>query len=121
MYTAKVIGKFSAAHRLREYQGNCEQLHGHNYKVEIAVGADVLDQLGLVMDFRDLKQGLNSVLDSLDHSYLNELEYFQEKNPSTENIANYIYSRIAESIPPPLGLIEVVVWEDDTSCVAYSE
>ncbi|MRR36085.1 6-carboxytetrahydropterin synthase QueD [bacterium] len=120
MFKAKVIATFSAAHRLREYQGDCERLHGHNYRVEAVVASPDLDSMGIVMDFRDLKQLLKKTLDELDHQYLNDIAPFSAKNPSAENIARHIFDRLAPHIVKPAGLSEVVVWENDTSCISYS-
>jgi 6-pyruvoyltetrahydropterin/6-carboxytetrahydropterin synthase len=120
MFTAKVMEGFSAAHRLRGYQGDCERLHGHNYRVEVAVESPQLDDAGIIMDFRDLKQILKKVLAGLDHQYLNELEPFTTINPSAENIASYIFHAVSGSIKMPVLLKEVTVWENDSCCVTYS-
>jgi 6-pyruvoyltetrahydropterin/6-carboxytetrahydropterin synthase len=120
MFTAKAIEGFSAAHRLRGYQGDCERLHGHNYRVEVAVESPQLDDAGIVMDFRDLKQILKKVLAGLDHQYLNDLEPFTSINPSAENIAKYIFHAVAGSMKAAILLKEVTVWENDSCCVTYS-
>jgi 6-pyruvoyltetrahydropterin/6-carboxytetrahydropterin synthase len=120
MFTAKVIEGFSAAHRLRGYQGDCERLHGHNYRVEVAVESPQLDAAGIVMDFRDLKQILKKVLAGFDHQYLNDLEPFRAINPSAESIAKYIFHAVAGSMKTPVLLKEVTVWENDSCSVTYS-
>ncbi|MGC9323869.1 MAG: 6-carboxytetrahydropterin synthase QueD [Desulfomonilia bacterium] len=120
MFRAKVVESFSAAHRLTGYQGDCERLHGHNYRVEVTVQSDTLDSVGVVMDFRDLKNLLKLVLDEFDHQYLNDLDVFRDENPSAENIARIIFSRLSEVIPHPVILSEVLVWENENCCVAYS-
>lgn len=120
MFTAKVMEGFSAAHSLRGYQGDCERLHGHNYRVEVAVESSKLDTCGIVVDFRDLKQHLKKVLAGLDHQYLNEIEPFTTLNPSAENIAKYVFHSISGAVEPPVRLKEVTVWENDSSCVTYS-
>lgn len=120
MFRAKVLGSFSAAHSLREYRGDCERLHGHNYRVEVSVESDVQNATGLVMDFRDLEGLLKSVLDGLDHHYLNDLDAFATVNPSAENIARYIFDTLRSEVNPPVVLREVTVWENDTCCVTYS-
>lgn len=121
MFKAKVIDSFSAAHSLRGYQGDCERLHGHNYRVEVAVVSDALDPVGIVMDFRDLKQALKAILKEMDHQYLNELPCFETRNPSAENIAAHIFGHLRALIPAPARLHEVAVWENDTSCALYGE
>jgi 6-pyruvoyltetrahydropterin/6-carboxytetrahydropterin synthase len=120
MFTAKVMEGFSAAHRLRGYQGDCERLHGHNYRVELVVESPQLDSAGIIMDFRDLKQILKKVLADLDHQYLNDLDPFTQINPSAENIAKYIYHSVSGSMKTPVSLREVTVWENDSCCVTYS-
>ncbi len=120
MFKAKVIDTFSAAHSLRGYRGDCERLHGHNYRVEVTVTSRELDSMGVVMDFRELKQLVKGILDGLDHRYLNDIEPFREQNPSAENIARHIFTALSPSIEKPLKLHEVVVWENDTCCVSFS-
>ncbi len=120
MFTARVKDSFSAAHRLREYDGDCERLHGHNYKVEIAVQSSKLDTMGLVMDFRDLKNLLKEVLSELDHQYLNDLPAFAEINPSAEHIALHIFNSLSGKVHAPVELMEIIVWENDNTCVSYS-
>jgi 6-pyruvoyltetrahydropterin/6-carboxytetrahydropterin synthase len=120
MFRARVIQTFSAAHRLREYQGDCERLHGHNYRVEVVVQSPTLDSIGIVMDFRELKVLLKEALDRLDHQYLNDLDPFRELNPSAENIARHLFSSLAPLMKKPVELAEVVVWENDTSCISIT-
>lgn len=118
MYSIKVEGNFSSAHNLRGYKGKCEELHGHNWKVEVAVAAEKLDKTGMVADFTYLKAKLNKVVDGLDHKYLNNIVYFKKVNPTSENIARYIYDRIKDR---GLRVKSVTVWESDNSCATYEE
>ena len=118
MYSIKVEGDFSSAHNLREYKGRCEDLHGHNWKVEVVVEKETLDKLGMVMDFKTLKKRLNALLDKMDHKYLNDIAYFKKVNPTSENIAKYIYDCLKPKIS---GLKSVTVWESDTSSAIYYE
>lgn len=119
MFEVKVQGRFSAAHNLRDYSGDCEKLHGHNYLVELtATGKRGKD--GMVVDFRVLKKTLERVLDELDHEYLNELEYFREHNTTTENIAEYIFTEVSAALPEGVKLRRVCAWETDGSGVTYS-
>ncbi len=120
MFKAKVVDSFSAAHRLREYQGDCERLHGHNYRVEVVVSSPCLDEQGIVMDFRELKRFLKGALHELDHQYLNDLAPFGERNPSAENIARHLFETLSPLIREPVRLAEVVVWENDASCISYA-
>jgi 6-pyruvoyltetrahydropterin/6-carboxytetrahydropterin synthase len=116
MYSLKVEGGFSSAHNLRGYKGKCEDLHGHNWRVEICVSSKKLDSIGMVLDFKYLKMKLNAFLEKLDHKYLNKLSYFKKVNPTSENIARYIYDQLKPGIPL-LG--SVTVWENSTSSATY--
>lgn len=118
MFSIKVEAYFSSAHNLRNYKGKCEELHGHNWKVEVAVGKDMLDKIGMVLDFKDLKMKLNRVLEKLDHKYLNRIPYFKKVNPTSENIARYIYDSLKAGIK---DIKSVTVWENNTSSAVYEE
>ena len=118
MYSLKVEGTFSSAHNLRGYKGKCEDLHGHNWRVEIIVKSKDLDNIGMVLDFKCLKNKLNAVLEKMDHKYLNKLSFFKRINPTSENIAKYIYNELKTGIPL---LKNVTVWENSTSAATYEE
>lgn len=118
MYNVQVEASFSAAHNLRGYKGKCEDLHGHNWKVEMTVEKSKLDKIGMVVDFRLLKEALNSFLEEFDHKYLNEIPYFKKINPTSENVAKYIFEGIKSRIP---GLKTVTVWESENSSACYYE
>lgn len=122
MYELTVESGFAAAHSLREYDGKCEHLHGHNWKVQVVLSAEKLDRLGMVMDFRDVKGLVEEVLDDLDHRHLNELDDFREQNPTTENIARILYERLSKRVAG-LGIRvgKVTVWESERCGAAYSE
>ncbi len=119
MFKVRVISDFSSAHSLREYKGQCEELHGHNWKVEIAVVSAKLNKIGLVIDFRYLKKELKSVLDLLDHKHLNKLSYFTKVNPSSENIARFIYNKLIGKSGIKSSKLEVTVWENERSSATY--
>ncbi|RLB52504.1 MAG: 6-carboxytetrahydropterin synthase QueD [Deltaproteobacteria bacterium] len=122
MYEVSVQMTFSAAHRLRGYQGRCENLHGHNYRVEVVAAAEKLDDCGLAVDFGVLKQLLGQVLDRFDHADLNELEEFARVNPSAENIARVIFEGLAAVWPLERArLASVSVWESEASRATYHE
>jgi len=121
MYRVGVKKRFSAAHRLREYSGNCERLHGHNWLVEVICAGSETGQADMLIDFRILKKALDEVLDSLDHQYLNDLEPFKDRNPSSEFIARHVYKEISRRLTPPPTLAEVRVWESEDSWASYSE
>ncbi len=118
MYELKVKGSFSAAHALKGYEGPCENLHGHTFKVEIVVQGKKLDKLGLLSDFKTLKKILSDALQIFDHQDLCQLKYFKIENPSAENLARIIYVILK---PQAKGLSKVAVWESDSACASYFE
>jgi 6-pyruvoyltetrahydropterin/6-carboxytetrahydropterin synthase len=120
MFNIFIKSHFSAGHHLRDYPGNCERPHGHNWKVEVTVKATELDELGMGIDFRTLKTAVNEVLDTLDHSDLNEHPDFQSTNPSSENIAAYIFRNLQKDLTSDrYGVYSVTVCETDNSGVTY--
>ncbi len=111
---------FSGGHHLREYPGNCEKPHGHNWKVKVTVRATELDHLGMGIDFKSLKQVVNRVVDDLDHRDLNEHPTFKEKNPSSEHIAMHIFTELKNDLQTDrYSLYSVTVRETDSSGVTY--
>jgi 6-pyruvoyltetrahydropterin/6-carboxytetrahydropterin synthase len=121
MYEVTIRKTFSAAHLLREIGGKCEELHGHNFFVEISMTGPSLNDEDLLVDFRVVKRWTDEVLDQLDHKYLNELEYFKNINPSSERIARFIHEQIGEKArAAKVTLSRVTVWESENSRVAYS-
>ncbi len=120
MFELAITGDFASAHFLRNYEGPCKNLHGHSWKVEVTIQSDKLNDIGLVVDFRDMKQRLKEVLMPIDHVCLNDLPYFKEVNPSTENLAQYIYREFAK-VTHSYILKRVRVWESETSSVTYFE
>jgi 6-pyruvoyltetrahydropterin/6-carboxytetrahydropterin synthase len=123
MYELKVITHFSAAHQLREFRGSCEQLHGHNWKIEVCVSSEVLDASGVAIDFRELKEHVHAVIDTLDHKFLNDITPFDKQNPSSENIARYVAEKLAPLIERTkrsgVKISRVTAWESDTACATY--
>lgn len=121
MYQVTIETHFSSAHRLRQYDGECERLHGHNWKVEVSVASDELDDLGMVIDFRILKEKTNALMDKFDHRYLNEVYPFTELNPTTENISKYIFDELSKGINKgSIRISKVAVWESPTCYASYS-
>jgi len=113
---------FSAAHQLRGYKGSCEKLHGHNWKVNIHVVADKLNDLDMAMDFHEIKDAANDALSTLDHSFLNDLFPFTEKNPSSENIAKWLFDSLKKKINKgQVRLSAITVWESETASATYYE
>ena len=118
MYEIEVFRNFSAAHRLRGYKGKCENIHGHNWKVGVAVSSDKLNEIGIVIDFKEVKKKLKDVLNELDHKDLNSLKYFKKVNPTSENLAKLIYKKLKKK---GLPVSSISVWETDDSRATYSE
>jgi 6-pyruvoyltetrahydropterin/6-carboxytetrahydropterin synthase len=120
MYRVRVIKSFNGAHNLRNYEGKCENLHGHNWKVEAYLKGDKLNDTEMLVDFKILKNRLKEILETLDHKYLNEeVEFFVKNNPTSENIARYIYQGLKETFKEMTD--KVVVWETDIQCAEYFE
>jgi 6-pyruvoyltetrahydropterin/6-carboxytetrahydropterin synthase len=120
MYELKIITHFSAAHRLENFYGKCEALHGHNWKVVVYILGDRLDEAGLLQDFGEVKARTNEILQEIDHKYLNELPAFSQQNPSSENLARYLFERLAAVLNgDAVKVSKVSVWESDTSCASY--
>ena len=123
MYEVTIKKSFSAAHVLKEIGGKCEDLHGHNFLVEVSVVGDALNGEDLLIDFRDLKKWINEILDHLDHKYLNEVAAFKDINPSSERVAKFIYDRLTKKIQTvtlDLMVSRVTVWESDNARVTYT-
>jgi 6-pyruvoyltetrahydropterin/6-carboxytetrahydropterin synthase len=120
MYEVRIKTEFSAAHNLREVGGQCESLHGHNFTVEVAVEAETLNEAGMVIDFRLLKEKTRAVLANLDHRYLNQLAVFEKINPSSENLAAFIFQELARELNgPSFQVRSVAVWESQTSQAVF--
>lgn len=122
MYKLTIRTSFAAAHCLIHYQGDCENLHGHNWRVDVTVTAQELDKAGLGVDFKILKGETNALLKSLDHKYLNELPPFLELSPSSENIARYLYYELGQKLNNAnIKVVEITVWESDAASATYYE
>lgn len=122
MYEIKIITQFSAAHRLENFYGKCEALHGHNWKVEVTLRGRRLDEAGLLVDFGVVKARTRELLEEIDHKYLNELPAFSHQNPSSENLARFLFERLGSILnAEELGVSRVDVWESDSSRASYFE
>jgi 6-pyruvoyltetrahydropterin/6-carboxytetrahydropterin synthase len=121
MFEVTVEESFAAGHALRGYKGKCENVHGHNYKVQVTLEGAELDATGLLVDFVELKRLIREVVARLDHQFINDLEPFTELNPSAENMAKYFYERIAQGLrqEPAVRMREVKIWETDTTSATY--
>lgn len=122
MYELSIETSFAAAHQLRGYKGKCENMHGHNWKVQISVMAESLNGIDIAIDFHDLKKMAAEVVAPLDHAFLNEIFPFTEKNPSSENIAKWIFDSMKKKINDDNVRVSAVsVWESDTASATYYE
>jgi 6-pyruvoyltetrahydropterin/6-carboxytetrahydropterin synthase len=118
MFILSVEDHFSAAHQVKGYSGDCAGIHGHTYKVQVKVGIEQLDTLGMAMDFRTIQSALHKVLKVLDHSNLNEHPFFKERNATTEYIAQFIFQEIKRKIQT---IDSVTVWEGHANSITYHE
>jgi 6-pyruvoyltetrahydropterin/6-carboxytetrahydropterin synthase len=122
VYELKIITQMAAAHQLREFEGKCEKLHGHNWKIEVCVAGQNLAHNGILIDFKLIKEAAHKVVHDLDHSFLNELEWFKSLNPSSENIARYIFQSLSKELNDArVRVSKVTAWESDSACASYSE
>ena len=121
-YTMKILLDFAAAHLLRNYEGVCNRLHGHNWKVEVLVTATKLDDVGMGMDFKVIKDATRELIGKLDHRNLNDIPPFDKINPTAENISEYLYSELSNELNTDgIKVSAVSLWETDRACVTYSE
>jgi 6-pyruvoyltetrahydropterin/6-carboxytetrahydropterin synthase len=122
MFEVSVEQTFAAGHALRNYKGSCENVHGHNFKVQVTLQGERLDDTGMLVDFLDVKNSMRDVISRLDHQFLNEVAPFDVKNPSAENIAEYFYEQMTRSLaanPVPVQIREVKVWETEIQSASY--
>ena len=121
MFEVTIEQTFAAGHALRNYRGKCENVHGHNYRVQVTLRGAELDAAGLLVDFVQVKALIMRVVDRLDHQFLNDLPPFDAINPSAENMAKYFYDEISGGLghPAPVTVGQVQVWETDTTCATY--
>jgi 6-pyruvoyltetrahydropterin/6-carboxytetrahydropterin synthase len=125
MFEVNVEDTFAAGHALRGYQGKCENVHGHNYKVRVTVAGEQLNSTGLLLDFKEVKSAMNELIDRLDHKFLNDLEPFTQDNPSAENLARYFYKQLDSMLQATtqgrVHIKRVKMWETDTTAATYFE
>jgi len=121
MFEVSVEHTFAAGHALRNYKGKCENVHGHNYRIQVVVRGETLDQTGMLADFVELKRLLRAVCEPMDHVFLNDMQPFTEVNPSAENMARYICERLQSELVQenPVEVAEVKVWETDIQSATY--
>lgn len=121
-YTLKVVTEFAASHVLDGHPGKCARLHGHNWKVEVEVAATALNDIGMAIDFADLKTAVHEIADAMDHRHLNDLPAFDGVNPTAEHVARVVYQQLARRFDDPaLQVVAVTIWETDRASVRYTE
>ena len=122
MFKLIVKKEFSSAHILHGHPGNCKRMHGHNWLVEAEVQGDNTNEIGMVIDFKDIKNNLKEIISSLDHQFLNDLEPFINENPTAENISKYIYKELSNNINTDnIKVSKIKLWETNNSAVTYTE
>ena len=121
MFEVTIEETFAAGHALRNYRGKCENVHGHNYRCQVTLEGEQLDDIGLLVDFVELKRAVHSVLDRMDHQWLNEFPPFDAINPSAENMAKYIHDQVSAGLPARKNfrIAAVKLWETDTCSATY--
>ena len=122
MFKLVVKKEFSSAHILNGHPGNCKRMHGHNWLVEAEVQGDNTNEIGMVIDFKDIKNYLKDIISRLDHQFLNDLEPFSNQNPTAENISRYIYKELSNNINTDnIKVSKIKLWETNNSAVTYTE
>ena len=119
MFEIIVKDKFSAAHRIEGYTGECARMHGHNWIVELSLGVESLNKLGMALDFAECKRILSKIIEKLDHSVLNENPVLCDKNPTAETISEFIFLEVRKQVPPKISVLSVTVWESEKSGIKY--
>ncbi len=120
MFELKVTTHFAAAHQLRMVAEKCENMHGHNWKVEVVVAGRRLNEAGVLVDFGEIKAHVAQIMSRLDHRYLNELDFFKDGNPSSENIAVFVAESLAEMLSgSEVRVARVTAWESEDACATY--
>jgi len=120
MYELKVVTRFAAAHQLKMVGSKCENMHGHNWRIEVYVTGEKLNVGGVLVDFGEIKAHLAEVIKKLDHKFLNELDYFSDGNPSSENIAYFVATELQTRIDNSSARVsKVTAWESDDTCATY--
>jgi 6-pyruvoyltetrahydropterin/6-carboxytetrahydropterin synthase len=121
LYRTFIETHFSAAHELHGYSGHCGRLHGHTWKVRVEVETNHIDEIGISIDFKELKKITDQVLEPFDHHHINEINPFDRENPTAENLSRYLYHEIQKRLPSDIRIIQVTVWESENYAVGYRD
>ena len=120
MFELNVVTHFAAAHQLKMVAKKCENLHGHNWKIEVRVKGKKLNEAGVIIDFGEIKTFLSEILTGLDHTFLNDHDFFRNENPSSENVAFYIAKELQKKIKDPsMKVSRVTAWESENASATY--
>ena len=120
MYELKTVTHFAAAHQLTMVGAKCENMHGHNWKIEVYVSGEKTDKAGVLVDFGVIKKHVREIMALLDHKYLNELDYFQHQQPSSENIAYFVATELQKRFDNQAARVSrVTAWESEDACATY--
>lgn len=119
MYFLELVEIFSAAHALRNYPGVCARIHGHNWKIKVALKCDTLDENGMAVDYAELKKILMEVIAEFDHNLFNNHPYFVKVNPTSEKICEYFYNELERKFPAAVRMDSVQIWETESFSVMY--
>ena len=112
---------FSASHLVEGYEGDCKKLHGHNWKIQVRVKTDIQNEIGISFDFKTLKGIVEPLIQKLDHEFLNDLDLLEGKNPTAENLSEFIYYKVKEQLPEEAEMDKITVWETDKYSITYEE
>lgn len=122
MFTLKIVTDFASAHTLRDYPGACNRMHGHNWKVEVEVRGTELDEMGMLIDFKKIKNATKEITERLDHYYINDIAPFTDINPTAENLAKYFFDELQKQITAAnTSINQVTLWETERACATYSK
>lgn len=121
MYKIAVKTHFDSAHLIRNHNGRCRNLHGHRWDMEVVFSGGELDEMGMIIDFKDIKKILKEITDKYDHHNLNEIPPFDVINPTAENLSRIIFQEIKKRTPEAIDLTEVKIWESPDAWVSFSE
>jgi len=121
MYRLAIQTSISAAHYLKDYNGNCSLMHGHNWKIQVEVKSDQVDKVGMVIDFKDIKEITWKVAGKYDHQVFNQIPPFDTQNPTAENISKHFYEEITKLLPEGIKMDRIKLWETDNYSIEYFE
>ena len=120
MFKVEITTHFAASHMLHGYEGACRALHGHTWKVETEVSTNTMDDTGISVDFKKLKEMTNSIISRFDHKHINDVPPFDTINPTAEHLAKYIYDNLEKMLPESVSMSRVTIWESEKYALTYT-